>query len=67
MELPGGPLVRLTEIPAITKKGLVTAEVVMEPEAAMVWEPEDEDGTAKVVLQPPWELTEMPEATDVPS
>jgi hypothetical protein len=42
-------------------------DVVDVPLASIVWEPAVDAGITKVVLQAPWEVAEIPEATDVPS
>jgi hypothetical protein len=65
--LPGAPLVRLIETPAVVVKamsGTVVAKVD-EPYASIVWEPAADDGTTKVALQPPWALAEIPRVIGV--
>jgi hypothetical protein len=69
IEFPGAPLALLTEMPEVivkVKSGTLVA-MVEGPLASMVWEPADDAGITNVVLQAPWEVAEIPEATDVPS
>jgi hypothetical protein len=68
-ELPGDPLVLLRVIPAPMVKVTFGAvpEVVTEPYAPTLCEPEVEAGTVKLLFQAPVALADIPVATIFPS
>jgi hypothetical protein len=68
-ELPTAPLDQLRDMPEVTVKVIsgTLAGAVTEPDASILCEPEAEAGTTKAVLQAPWELALIFEATVVPS
>jgi hypothetical protein len=64
-ELPCVPLVLLKEIAAVVVNVAETTPVT-DPDTVIVWEPEAEAGTIKLLLQAPTEVA-VPVATELPS
>jgi hypothetical protein len=69
IKVPGEAFIWLRVMVGLTVNVMPVREPgrVTEPEAFIMWEPEADAGTVKVLLQLPWELAEMPEATRVAS